>query len=557
MLTMTLIAYSPNTISTCHRQLRSILAGRVNITHYALSCDTLPPVITSNLVVFLSRQARDRALSHCQSCPTLLACRSIDYHELHRLFELPGGMDVLIANDSKPSAESVVQELRVLGINHLNYYPYYPGCVTYPKLKTAVTPGEPDCVPDCVETVIDIQNRLIDITTIVEILLHFGMLTEHADLLSANYLRDIIHLIKNNYRQMDQLRQMTSNAKNRQNGLARHTFKDIIGKSPSLAAALTIAKKIAASEAPVCIHGESGTGKELIAQSIYNASPRRNGPFVAVNFAALSESLLESELFGYVPGAFTGASRQGAVGLFEEAQHGTIFLDEIGDAPLSFQVKLLRVLQEKQIRRVGSTHTIPIDVRVISATNRDLPELIRQKQFRRDLYYRLNVLPIELPALRERGAGDILLLAGMFYKRISRVNPAVTLPATTYFAKIRPYLTSYPFPGNIRELENLVTYLTALSTDEPPKPEILPTAVRATVFAAKSREPQGETEQKELLWERIRSANENGAAVGRRSLARQLSLTENHVRKLLEALENEGRVIARRGRGGLLAVNVK
>ena len=153
---------------------------------------------------------------------------------------------------------------------------------------------------------------------------------------------------------------------------------------------------MAKTDATIFIQGESGTGKELLAQSIHNASSRRKGPFVAINFAALSETLLESELFGYEEGAFTGAKRGGSAGLFEIAHKGTLFLDEIGDAPLPFQVKLLRVLQEKQVRRVGGLKVIPIDVRIIVATNHNLKEDIKLKLFREDLYYRLNVLPLKI-----------------------------------------------------------------------------------------------------------------------------------------------------------------
>ena len=184
--------------------------------------------------------------------------------------------------------------------------------------------------------------------------------------------------------------------------IARYDFSHIVGKSPALQKVLSLAQKMAKSDSTVFIQGESGTGKELLAQSIHNASNRSSGPFVAINFAALSETLLESELFGYVEGSFTGAKKGGSSGLFEAAHKGTLFLDEIGDAPLPFQVKLLRVLQERQIRRVGSIKVIPIDVRVIVATNHNLKEHIKAGLMREDLYYRLNVLPIKMPALRER-----------------------------------------------------------------------------------------------------------------------------------------------------------
>ncbi|WDC84728.1 sigma 54-interacting transcriptional regulator [Caloramator sp. mosi_1] len=189
----------------------------------------------------------------------------------------------------------------------------------------------------------------------------------------------------------------------------------IITNSPKMKECINIAKKIAKSDYTVLINGESGTGKEMIAQSIHNYSNRSIYPFVAVNCAALPENLLESELFGYEKGAFTGALKEGKIGLFEIANNGTIFLDEIGDMPLKLQTRLLRVLQEKQIMRVGSDNIINVNVRVIAATNKDLKKLVDEGLFREDLYYRINVLPISLPPLRERKE-DIMPLLESFLK---------------------------------------------------------------------------------------------------------------------------------------------
>ena len=247
-------------------------------------------------------------------------------------------------------------------------------------------------------------------------------------------------------------------------------FDKIIGRSPALLSLLDTVARIAPTTASVLITGESGTGKELMAQSIHNASGRANGPFVAVNFAAITESLLDSELFGYVEGAFTGASRHGASGLFERANHGTIFLDEIGDAPLSFQVKLLRVLQEREIRRVGSAVPIHIDVRIIAATNQDLKELVRQGRFREDLYYRLSVLPLTLPPLVERKE-DIPVLVSTFLQ--SFFLDMGVRETREWMEGILPILLQYSWPGNIRELQNVVEYL-ANVCDGNPRPEDLP-----------------------------------------------------------------------------------
>jgi two-component system response regulator AtoC len=226
----------------------------------------------------------------------------------------------------------------------------------------------------------------------------------------------------------------------------------IVFASKKMEEVLELVKTVARSEATVLIRGESGTGKELIANAIHAYSNRRQGPFVKVNCAAIPENLLEDELFGHEKGAFTDAQRQ-RKGKFELAHGGTIFLDEIGDMPPPLQVKILRVLQERQFERVGGSDVIHVDVRLIAATNRDLEELIREGEFREDLYYRLNVIPIFLPPLRER-RDDIVKLAMHFLQKFNRKNEksfaGISQPAMQI-------LVQYPWPGNVRELENLKT----------------------------------------------------------------------------------------------------
>lgn len=244
--------------------------------------------------------------------------------------------------------------------------------------------------------------------------------------------------------------------------VAKYQFDDIYGESVSMQKVMQIARKIARSNSTVLLLGETGTGKELLAQAIHNASPRRREPFVGVNFAAITESLLESELFGYEEGAFTGARKGGHIGWFELAHKGTIFLDEIGDASGAIQNRLLRVLQERQIMRVGGSKIIPTDIRVIAATNQDLPRMIAEGAFRADLYYRLNILPIYLPPLRKRRE-DIPWLVHQFSKKyaLDLRRPPFTLTSEAMRA-----LHEYDWPGNIRELENVIEYLAHVVEDE-------------------------------------------------------------------------------------------
>jgi propionate catabolism operon transcriptional regulator len=239
----------------------------------------------------------------------------------------------------------------------------------------------------------------------------------------------------------------------RQHTTARHQFDQLAGHSPVLAQAIASARRFARTDLGVLITGESGVGKEVFAQAMHNASPRAGKPFVAVNCASFPESLLESELFGYEEGAFTGSRRGGKPGLFETAHTGTLFLDEIGDMPLPLQTRLLRVLQEREIRRLGATAPVPIDVRVIAATHQPLPTLIAQQRFRQDLYYRLNTLRLALPALRERREDIADLALPLVARCLARLGSP--LDAQAALAPLMPRLTAYDWPGNVRELENL------------------------------------------------------------------------------------------------------
>jgi len=251
------------------------------------------------------------------------------------------------------------------------------------------------------------------------------------------------------------------------------SFSNIIARSPRMLDIFDTIRKIADYKTTVLITGESGSGKELIARAIHFNSPRSTKPFIAINCSAIPETLLESELFGYVKGSFTGANKD-KKGLFEEASGGTLFLDEVGDLPLSLQVKLLRAIQEEEIRRVGDTKTIKIDVRLITATLKNLGDEIKKGTFREDLYYRLNVLPIHLPPLRERKE-DIPLLAETF---LSRFSKEMDKSVKKLSPETMQALTDYSWPGNVRELENTIERAMVLETEDELRPESLPDSIR-------------------------------------------------------------------------------
>lgn len=329
--------------------------------------------------------------------------------------------------------------------------------------------------------------------------------------------------------------------------LAQYYFKDIIYSSPKIQKTVEYAKKFALSDDTILIQGESGTGKELFAQAIHNFSPRCNGPFVAVNFAALTETLLESELFGYEEGSFTGAQKGGKRGLFERAHGGTIFIDEIGDVSVAFQSKLLRVLQERQVKRVGSTEIIPIDIRVIVASNLDLWEEVFSGRFRKDLFFRLNVLPITIPSLRERKE-DIPVLLEHFLRKNSG---AKVIALKDYFSpEALTVVMSYEWPGNVRELLNSVKYLNCIKSDKYLiEPEDL-------IFYEKQKE--GSPILPEMLWLLRKIAENKGA--GRRYLANlaqkeKIKLSEGQIRKLTKQLELAGYLSVNIGAQGCIVTD--
>lgn len=326
---------------------------------------------------------------------------------------------------------------------------------------------------------------------------------------------------------------------------SKYNFDDIVGSSEEITKAKSLAKNFAKYSAPILITGESGTGKELFAQSIHNASSNSRGPFVAFNCAALPEALIESELFGYEEGAFTGASKHGKAGLFEVANGGTIFLDEIGDLDISLQGKLLRVLQEGELRRVGGTIAIPIDARIISATNRDLNTLVREKAFRSDLFYRLNVLPLFIEPFRNR-TEDILALFKNLY---SKKNMNVDLSE-----EVVRVMLGYDWPGNGREINNYVEYINTIE-HSPIMLEDIPRYILDNAKSAKNQKSKLEIDY--MILKLLYHAKLARRKMGRKSIQEELLSkgyypTESEIRRLLEDLGEKGLVISMRGRGGTM-----
>ena len=327
--------------------------------------------------------------------------------------------------------------------------------------------------------------------------------------------------------------------------IARYTFDSIITKSKNVIKIKEVAKKMAKSNSAVLITGESGTGKELFAHSVHNYSSRRDKPFVAINCAALADNLLESELFGYEEGAFTGAKKGGKTGLFEIANNGTLFLDEIEGMSKNLQFKLLRVIQEKEIIKVGGDEMIPIDVRIIAASNENLGELVENKVFRQDLYYRLNTLPITIPPLRER-IDDLYLLIEDFKQEMD---------FNFIFTKASKHLIeNYTWPGNIRELRNCIEYLGCLG-ETIIEPEMFPQNMNSL---NKNITKPSSYEEKNIFYETasvIGELEKKGKSCGRKSISEELKnkniyISESKIRKVLENMKNDGLISSGEGRTG-------
>ena len=337
---------------------------------------------------------------------------------------------------------------------------------------------------------------------------------------------------------------------------SRYSFEDILTACPAMREVKHLAQKKALSDASVLIIGETGTGKELFAHAIHNASRRKDRQFVTVNCAALPESLLESELFGYEEGAFTGARKGGKPGFFELSHRGTLFLDEIGEMDMNLQTRLLRVLENREVMRIGGDRMISIDTRIIAATNKDLWEQVEQGKFRKDLYYRLNVLPIEVPPLRERRE-DVLLILEHFMK--TRSLRLALSPEAVHA------LAGYPWPGNVRELKNVFDYLTHLDKDPIEVRDLAPILRRASLAslgeppappAARSQPDLGaDAEECRFLLRCLHASHQQKLRSGRhklhlQALEQDLFLTEAQIRKLLEKMEQMGLVKLSVGRGG-------
>jgi two-component system response regulator PilR (NtrC family) len=390
--------------------------------------------------------------------------------EILQIFLKNEGYSVTVANDGEAATETARNDIFDLVITDMKM-PKVSGLELLKNIKE-ITP----------ETIVVIVTAFGTTESAVEAMKHGAY-----DYIQKPFQMDEIRLVVKNAIEKQRLQKDVSFLKGQ---LKVPSFENIIGSSPSMQEMFSVISRSAESNASILITGESGTGKELVAKGIHSLSPRKDNHFVAVNCAAIPEGLLESELFGYMKGAFTGAGSN-KQGLFELANDGTMLLDEIGEMPLTLQAKLLRVLEDGTFRRVGGMSDLKVDVRIISATNKNVKELIEAGKFREDLYFRLNVLSVKIPPLRERD-GDIRLLAEHFLKKFAGDTKRYTDDAIKV-------LMNYGWKGNVRELENIIERVVLLCDSDIIDINHLPEEISAVSQSEKISIPQGGIDIEKLI----------------------------------------------------------
>lgn len=658
-----------NSMEFYSKQIKRLFGDRIEVKSYCFQDRSIEQGIVADLVLISSFGTFEAVKRHVKNnAEIIVARRTISKEGFDKINSLPEGTKAILANVSGEMAIETISLIYQLGVKHVELTPVYLGNEETIDIDTAITPGEISCVPNYVKKMINIGDRVLDISTIMDIAIklelehllddeefnkyfdeiipeslgiermvgktnrlesQFDILLQVIDegIIAVNS-DGIIHscnesaikildlnrervigkdatqlfpkipfskvlrssaIIKENLIKISELDVVVSvvpiidsttiygavailrkfsDTEKKQNRLraqligkghkAKYSFDNILGDSTRIDQTKKIARRMSKSNSSVLIIGESGTGKELFAQAIHNDSPRKNHQFVAVNCAALPESLLESELFGYEEGAFTGARKGGKPGLFELAHMGTLFLDEIGEMPLKLQARLLRVLQEKEVMRIGGDTVINVDIRIIAATNRNIEKLVSVGEFREDLYFRLNVLPLRIPPLRER-CDDIELLINQF---MNEFNSKFKL---SHLAK--EAFLNHRWHGNIRELRNYIEYLTNLG-EKVVEIKHLPFYCSNKIIENKtiSEEEQllikkfRETLDKDeiiyiFILEELEKSYMERKHIGRRSLEKlaeekQLFLTEQEIRRILLKLKNYSMVEILKGRGG-------
>ncbi len=658
-----------NTVDFLYKDLKNLFSGHLQVNGYCFERNNVPSLIRARLVLIADTSSFERVNNYVEDGTEIIVInRTLTKKGLDKLLELEDGTKAMLVNPSINTAVNTVSTIYKLGVRHINLTPVYPEMEEKPKLDIAITPGESNLVPDYVEKIIDIGDRVLDISTIMDIIIRFDLnyildtssFRQYMDkivpssfgleqlmgktdrlesqleivlnlldvgLISTNsagvvnainekaerilgfnkseilgkkankYISEIpfaeslrkekkisgkiveingwdvvltmqpIKKYNTTYGAIAIVKKYINTEKNQQKlraqlidkgHVAEYIFSDIVVNSEKIEKAKEIAKRMAKSKSTILIIGESGTGKELFAQAIHNESQRKNSQFVAVNCAALPENLLESELFGYEKGAFTGANRD-KPGLFELAHNGTLFLDEISEISAKLQTRLLRVLEEREVMRIGGERVINVDVRIIAASNKNLKKLVEKNKFRRDLYYRLSVLPLKIPSLNERKKDLLPLIESLKSEYNTQFE---------FSKKALKIFFEHNWEGNVRELRNYIEYFSNLNKDIIKIKDFPFTLTESHNFEEKLLDDVEKEGIDEFLDEvgslvdnyifilkELKRRYEKKQRAGRRSLANaaqkaNVYLSEMEVRNILQKLSDYGYVRIGKGRQG-------
>lgn len=550
-----LVAGSKSTQKRLAKQLSTFLPEHLSILSYCTDEES-EPLKGRYFTLFSSQEVYEQFLEqgnrdHIEQY--LIGTRTILNTNIDKILTLPRDQKILLVTDSKISAMDSLHNLQEIGFDFLHLIPFYPGCTPPRGIRTAITPGDLNQVPAGIEAVFDIGARLFAPSTVIQLMAHYNILEQQVQDYTETFIKTLMETAARISNVVDETSKVMKTVRTQLAGtgyFAKYHFCDIIGESPGIRRAKDIAKKLSATDLTVLIEGDNGTGKELFASAIHQASDRNKHPFVAINFSALPDNLVESELFGYEEGAFTGARKGGKIGLFQQASGGTIFLDEIGDASLKLQAKLLRVIQEREIMRVGGNRIIPIDVRIIAATNQDLKQMIKAKTFRKDLYYRLKEGWLHIPSLAERKE-DIPLL-------LQHWQSTVFGGSKTISRDVSEMLMRHDWPGNIRELLNTMKYAFAVCSSDTIFPDDLPIEEFSS-FPRTAPEDQSSADCSDTgirILDAIREITRQSGIPGRTAICRLLAgqgitVSEYRVRCEIQSLIKEDLVRSLPGRYGV------
>lgn len=502
-------------------------------------------VIDADVVLVMTRQKMVEIIPFVDDVRKIITVKRTISHDAIDAIKAIEPQKVLVVNDDYETTIELMASIYQMGCEHLQLIPNH-GDQELVDVRVAITANERRLVPQNL-SVVDIGYRPIDLLSYVQIAEALGIpLTVVTKAIEKNDMQRVeSHTLMYHYLEQYKTVQKLSSLlakKSQQSGFhAKYTFADIIHQSKKMQDCIVKAKKLSDYPIDVLIYGESGTGKELVAQSMHNYSERAHSPFVAVNVTAIPQHLIESEMFGYEEGAFTGAIKGGKMGLFERCHGGTLFLDEIGDMPLDFQAKLLRVIQEGSIMPVGSNRQKNVDVRLITATNKDIGELIKQGKFREDLYYRIKGAILRIPPLREREEDIALLLATfMDGKHLSDEVDVV--------------LRSHEWMGNVRELKQACEYMKIMAEDDVMMTH-LPDDI--SVVSKHVAPPLSMIHYEKYRWilEVINTRSLLGKSSGRLTIVDEcrkkgLIITESEVKSGLKYLAKEGYIHLQKGSKG-------